>query len=238
MHNSLVLEYSKHSSESWRQLREPHRLLLSRQSSPGDTTEKRVDGHYSDSALRGKSCLLTENGQARMRTVPAQPQYSLEPATNHPNKREFNEGSALSSRAAKTSLPLWTLLPPTCQHTLHPILVFIQLTSNLTKNMRETENLFDKAQPLLPGISLGAPVIHRGRQCSHHQRLSQSHPHSKIPCIRDRVTGLINIIHIPLHAISIFWWQYRKSVCVCSKNSLQKCSLPSMRVQQRATREI
>lgn len=170
MHNSLVLEYSKHSSESWRQLREPHRLLLSRQSSPGDTTEKRVDGHYSDSALRGKSCLLTENGQARMRTVQAQPQYSLE--------------------------------------------------------------------ALLPGISLGAPVIHRGRQCSHHQRLSQSHPHSKIPCIRDRVTGLINITHIPLHAISIFWWQYRKSVCVCSKNSLQKCSLPSMRVQQRATREI
>jgi hypothetical protein len=89
-----------------RQLREPHRLLLSRQSSPGDTPEKRVDGHYSDSALRGKSCLLTENGQARMRTVPAQPQYSLEAATNHLNKRESNEGSVLSSRAAKTSLPL------------------------------------------------------------------------------------------------------------------------------------
>jgi hypothetical protein len=41
-----------------------------------------------------------------MRTVQAQPQYSLEVATNHPNKRESNEGSALSSRAAKTSLPL------------------------------------------------------------------------------------------------------------------------------------
>jgi hypothetical protein len=106
MHNSLVLEYSKHSSESLRELREPQRLLLSRQSSPGDTTEKRVDGHYIDSELRGKSCLLTESGQARMRTVPAQPQYSVEAATNHPNKRESNEGSALSSRTAKTSLPL------------------------------------------------------------------------------------------------------------------------------------